>query len=605
MPAKDQSQADVDHSLILDRIYEIALEPTLLDDFINLWADADLAAQFPQSEDDKAGAFDTLFKAHLERAEAFLQLGDTSLPDLKDHLRPYEKFAAFIVNASLMVEVANPGAQAAFGVSAGDSLLSFDVPSDVQTSLVRVTQDVLRRPDCLEKLIKTENETKKGTMLFRIMRIADKPGTEPAALVVSTYIHWRESIGDVLNNAFRLTKAEQSVVRKLTEGHDVKSIAAIRGTTVGTVREQVKSIIGKMNVRSQADVVRFALILSEFSDPLKVAEMDRTANTLVSSEDWLHAQVWKPFMSIKLPDGRSMSYHDMGPSNGKPVLYSHMGSAMVRWSRAMVKLAFQHNLRIICPIRAGYGDSDNLDADSDVLDSISGDTAFLLKRLGLSKLPYAIHGSDFPFAADLIAKHPDLITEVIGIGARPCLPGGVPVEGPGRWQRFFVWTARHNPKLVQFAAKAVMMMSKRIGPEAMLHKLCKESPSDLALLKSDEIKQVLVANLELMAGPSKNAGRAFAMEYIAFHADWSHLMQSMRHVPVQIYIAEEDPTINASALGDLRYAYPWIAFEVIPDAGLALIYQEPKRLIPILADAAKRAETITCPPRAVRRQLEA
>lgn len=66
-------------------------------------------------------------------------------------------------------------------------------------------------------------------------------------------------------------------------------------------------------------------------------------------------------------------------------------------------------------------------------------------------------------------------------------------------------------------------------------------------------------------------------------------MQSMRHIPVQIFIAEEDPTIDIFALDDLRSAYPWIKFEVIPNAGLALIYQEPKKLISILAEAAKFA----------------
>jgi pimeloyl-ACP methyl ester carboxylesterase len=358
-------------------------------------------------------------------------------------------------------------------------------------------------------------------------------------------------------------------------------------------------------VRSQADVVRFALILSEFSSPSEAQRSETLLDPVAPLDDWLQAQVWKPFMSIKLPDGRIMTYHDMGPTNGNPVLYSHMGSAMVRWSRSMIQLAFQHNLRVICLIRAGYGDSDNLDVGADVLGTFSGDTAFLLNRLGISSLPYAIQGSDFAFGADLIAKYPDLITEVIGIGARPCLPGGAPVEGPGRWQRFFVWTARHNPKLVFFASKAVMMMSKRIGPEAMLQQLCKDSPADIALLKSDEIKQVLIANLELMAGPSSNAARAFAMEYIAFHEDWSHLMQSVSKVPVHIYTAQEDPTINASALDDLRKAYPWITFEVIPNAGLALMYEEPKRLIPALAQAAERATTQVKPKTNMRWAVDA
>ena len=167
---------------------------------------------------------------------------------------------------------------------------------------------------------------------------------------------------------------------------------------------------------------------------------------------------------------------------------------------------------------------------------------FLLKSLGIAQLPYAVQGSDFPFAADLISKHPEQVTELISIGGRPCLPGGLNVDGSGRWQKFFVSMARNAPHMVQFASKAVMAMSRQIGPEAMLRQLCKDSPSDLALLDTEEMKQVLVANIRMMAEKSTNAAGAFAMEYAAFQVDWSDRMMATRKIPVQIFLAEEDPT---------------------------------------------------------------
>ncbi len=590
MPTDASPRSDIDHALILDRIYEIALEPSFLEEFIHLWADADLAQQFAPGQDGRAGSFDAFFEAHLERARAFMRLEDPSLPNVEDPLRPYEAFAAFTVDTSLVVEAVNVGAQAAFAVQAGDKLASLDIPPDVRTSLMRLTRDVLRQPEHPERLLKAERETKQGTMLFRILRITKAVDQAPAALLVSTHIHWRDSVGAILKQAFQLTQAEQNVVRCLTEGQDTKSIATARGSTVGTVRGQIKSIIAKMNVRSQADVVRIALTLGEFPQTHGSVPARAPHIPTVSTGRWRQAEVWKPFKSITLPDGRTMTYHDMGPKNGNPILFSHMGSVMVRWSAAMVQAAFEHDLRVICPIRAGYGHSDALDPSANVLSSTSADTAFLLQSLGIARLPYAVHGSDFPVAADFIASQPDMVSELIGIGARPCLPNGLDAQGPGQWQRFFVWAARHNLGLARFAATAVMMMAKRIGPEAMLQKLCQESPADLALLESEDVKQVLIANLTLMAGPSTNAAQAFAMEYIAFHADWSHLMQYMRHTPARIFIAEQDPTIDVSAVSELRSAYPWMQFEIIPNAGLALIYQRHDKLIPIMADAAKHAK---------------
>lgn len=578
--AQDRDAPEINRDMIVDRIYEIALEPSSLEEFIDFWHDTDLSEKFSD--------FDKSYKAHLERGETFLQRGEIARPDLMEYLQPYDNLAAFIVVGSLIVEASNSGAQSAFGVSSGDSLDQLNLPAEMRAALIRTTQDVLNRSEPSEKFLKTELATKGGAILFRIMRIAEALEDGPAALIVSTHFHWREKTGALLGSVFQLTGAEQNVVRLLIEGQDTKSIATTRNTSEGTVRGQIKSITGKMNLRSQKDIVRLVMALGEF--PMGVAgkeAVDRATPEL--SKNWLETEVWKPFKSISLPDGRALTYHDMGPPTGDPVLFSHMGSCMARWSRSMIHLAFERNLRVICPIRAGYGHSDNLAPSADPFEAARNDTMFLLERLCIPQLPYVVQGSDFPFAADLIAKQPDIVSELIGIGGRPCLPGGLNVDGAGRWQKFFVSTARNSPHLVRFASKAVMAMCKRIGPEAMLRQLCKDSPSDLALLEREEMKQILVANIRLMAGEATNAARAFAMEYIAFQEDWSDSVMATRHIRVQIFLAEEDPTINIGSIPKLQEAYPWIEFEVVPEAGLALIYQKPEKLIPLMADAAKRA----------------
>jgi len=50
------------------------------------------------------------------------------------------------------------------------------------------------------------------------------------------------------------------------------------------------------------------------------------------SEDWLQSEARKPFETLVLPDSRWTNYHDMGPVMGNPVLYFHMGYALVRWN---------------------------------------------------------------------------------------------------------------------------------------------------------------------------------------------------------------------------------------------------------------------------------
>ncbi|MEO0385827.1 MAG: hypothetical protein AAF234_20005 [Pseudomonadota bacterium] len=103
------------------------------------------------------------------------------------------------------------------------------------------------------------------------------------------------------------------------------------------------------------------------------------------------------------------------------------------------------------------------------------------------------------------------------------------------------------------------------------------------------MKQILVANISLMAGKSTNAARAFAREYMAFQTDWSDSVMATRDMRVHIFLAEEYPTVDIGSVPKLQEAYPWMEFDVLQKAGLALLYQKPEKLIPVMAEAARRA----------------
>ncbi|MEM9784020.1 MAG: LuxR C-terminal-related transcriptional regulator [Pseudomonadota bacterium] len=574
---------------VLDRIYQVALEPSALDDLISLWCDEGLPELLADRPRGDAGSAEApgVYHRHIARAQAILGQGRTEHPSLADHLKGFDNLAAFVIGGALTVAAANAGARAAFGAQEGQPIGGLGLPDEVGAALHATVQGVLHGAPGAERLVKVDASDKGGTMLLRVLRVAGAPEGGPAALVVSTAFRLRRTVATLLDQVFGLTEAERDVVRLLVGGDDIKTIARTRGTREGTTRGQVKSIIAKMNLRSQTDIVRMAMALGAFPDVAPGEEEALRAPEL--SQRWLDAEVWKPLDRLALPDGRSMGYLDTGPASGAPVLMSHMGSCMVRWSHSMIRMAFEQDLRVIVPVRAGYGPSAALPPRTDPLAAASDDAMRLLAHLGIGPLPYLAQGTDFAFAADMIARHPGAVTALIGSGARPCLPGGEQVGGPGRWQKFFVAAARTAPHLAEFASIAVMEMSRRIGPEAMLRSLCKDSAADLALLEIGEMRQVLAANIALMSQSAGRAGQAFAREYVAFQGDWSASVRATRAIPVQLFIAEEDPTIHTEAVGDLRHAYPWMEIETVPNAGLALTYQFHRTLIPLLAKAARSA----------------
>ena len=368
-----------------------------------------MATQFKDAEGKAPREFDQSYKTHLERAQTILQRSETARPDMNEYLQPYDNLAAFVISGSLHVEASNLGALSAFGMKPGDSLDQLGLPLEMRTALIRTTRDVLRKSKNSEKLLKVELATKSGTMLFRIMRIAKMFEGGQVALVVSTHFYWRDTIADLLGSVFHLTEAEQNVVRLLVEGKNAKSIAATRDTGEGTVRGQIKSIISKMNLSSQTDIVRLVMTLGEFPKSAAGDEGTVDLTVLGLSNNCLEAQVWQPFKSIVGPDGRTLTYHDMVPFTGHPILFSPMGSCMARWPRSMIRLAYEHNLRIVCPIRAGYGQSDSLDSSTDPFETTCKDSVFLLKGLGISRLPYQPVQKRPPAASvpDLVKFTPD------------------------------------------------------------------------------------------------------------------------------------------------------------------------------------------------------
>jgi len=565
-----------DHQDMIDRLYEVALNPDALESFIENW------------QDNAQATFDADFHSHLERADQFLQIGERVTGDANAALTPYRNFAAFVLDENFHIDACNAAASEAFAIRSGQHIDQLDVSPENLAKLQSWAADMLSGASGTIASLSTVPRDAQGSMLFRFQKISGVDG-RTRVLVVSTQFRWRDTTAALLETTFDLSRAEQEITRRLTEGGDIKDIARDRGTSIETVRSQIKAIMRKLNARSQTEIVRFCMALAAVEDASSHDANKAKSTSLAISSSALEQEFWKPFGQVLLPDGRRLTYHDMGPPNGHPILVTHMGSCMVRWSRKMLRLAFLNNLRIICPIRAGFGSSDPLAPGADVLAQGCADMAYLLEQLEVLSLPFVAQGSDFPFATAFAARYPHMTSEIIAVGGKPCLPGGANIEGRGMWQRFFAAAAMHNPKLLAFASNAVMAMSRRMSAEDMLKRLCKESPSDLACLDIPDIKEALVANIDFMAQGSPNIGRAFAAEFRASQTDWSADVIRSKPLPIRVFVAQEDPTIDLSQLHLLQEAYPWIDFQVIEKAGLALMFQHYEELIPEFSRAAVNA----------------
>jgi hypothetical protein len=125
---------------------------------------------------------------------------------------------------------------------------------------------------------------------------------------------------------------------------------------------------------------------------------------------------------IVLADGRRLAYVEQGAANGRPVLMIHNVPYGVELPAAALRQAREDNLRIIAPIRPGYGTSDMLahtDTDS-LLTQVAQDHKALLDALGLPKTLVISHAGGASFALRFASLYPASTMALIGVArARP------------------------------------------------------------------------------------------------------------------------------------------------------------------------------------------
>ena len=588
----DDSKDEFSSTAIVDTLYDIALDPRSLENFIETWTDAGLDRALTRQVLNGFDKFDTVYHNHISRADTFLRRdkGSDKRAELTEALAPFESLAAFVVDRAHLIVSANNGARDSFGLSEATSLADASIPGDTYEPLVEALNKTLASAKPTQSLLKVASDDSPRPIVFQIRQLPRRdPDQGNLALVVTTKYHWNTYLGETLEEVFGLTSAEQGIVQALVEGRTAKEISAERGTSEGTVRGQIKTVLSKMNARSQSEIIRLVLTLRDVSPGQRLPSADTRPTPSLVSKTWWRDEVWKPYQTVILPDGRRLDYHVMGPATGAPILYSHMGYCLVRWHEPMVRMAYDLNLRVICPIRAGYGNSENIDPKADVRASTREDTLFLLQHLGIASLPYLTQGNDLMFAADLAAHQPDSVSEIIGLCARPPLPGDYHYSNMGIWHRFFLSTARHAPHLLRFTTKAAVAMGRRIGSMEMFRQMNKSSASDMLALEDDALFAVLKENAELMAGPQADITQAYTMEILATEAPWSDLMRATQKTKTWFVNGGDDPATDVGTISEYREAYPWIDIEVIPNAGQLMIYQHYEMLLPRIAEAANRA----------------
>ena len=554
---------------ILSHLYDVALEPACLEALIDCWE-----AHFGPTRIGPPTSADILndpvLNAHFCRAGAFLERYHAShdTGGYRSVLADIPRSAAFLCDGGPGIAAFNRPAAMAFGLREASGMADLPFEAEDIDLLRRVCHQVVSGRVEQAMTLRIHSKITGGPVIVRVGPVEGQ-GTKPLALVMSNEQVWPLGFETTIQAAFALTQAELEIVRGVTLGQALREIAEARGRSTETVRTQMRSILAKTETHSQAELVRVMLGLMD------VAMMPSEEAPVVAQGN-LDPQV---FQHLRGADGRRLEWIEFGNPSGAPLLFMHQDMGFIRWPARAERAARQRGMRVIVPVRAGYGRSElhrsavgaAPPAPEQHLDAVANDYLSVMEYLGIQRAAVLTLGADLRYAMRLAELRPGLVTGILGCAAQLPHRDGAQYARMGKWPRFILGNARHAPGIVPFAVKAAFMLARQLGKERYFEVVNGGSIADMAAFLQPEIREAILAGSEVTSSSRVSAHDAFAREALGSEQDWSGLVRHCR-VPVVLMQGDQDAQAPLATIREQIAEYPQLELKLYSDAGRLVFF---------------------------------
>lgn len=564
----DNSAGQSGQGLIVDRLYDVALDPVHYEHLVDVWADKfsldGSAGDIPPDDNDE------VVHTHAQRASVFLDRYklDQENRSWQDRLNDVERRAAFMMDGSKKVLSLNAIAKESLGLSDNALLSDFPFEDHDLQSLKDVALRIGQQAEPVSVVMRIRRTDTNRPLLVRISPV-ESDRALPVVLVVLAEIVWLPRFSDVLCETFKFTKAEADVVRHIVAGLPAAEISTARKTSLETVRSQIKSILDKAECNSQTELVRTVI---GFLDVISVSAGD-------DDNDGLSVSGSEQFETITLSDGRRYDYRVFGDTKGIDCLYMHMDYGFVVWTKAAEAAAREQGLRVIVPVRAGYGQSELPDTETDFRQRTVDDMLALLAHLNVDQFVILAQASDLRFALAMAPQVEGRLLGIIGCAAQLPLQNAAQYERMDKWQRFINWNARYAPKLLPFLVKAGFQLAQKINKERFFEQVNGGSPADMQTFSEPDIKYAILTGSDVCLSDTHIAHVAFSREVIDHEDNWYELLRDCP-IAIELYQGDQDPQSPLETVEEITGDLDHISVEIVENAGQILFFKAWPQVLP-------------------------
>ncbi len=468
-----------------------------------------------------------------------------------------EKFdtPAYVVEGSGRIKAQNHAAFQTYGISDDGSLddLPFELErGELLTNVIRASLNPQRnlQDAVLKRACSEDNET----VTISIAPSKIENGGRGVALVFIIDARWKTSAAELFKREFDLSNAEQELLVGFLDGQTTQTMAKIRQRSHTTIRTQFHSLMGKMGARTQIELLRNALSVSQFVDQIdEISELIRHPH--------------RKRVNIMRPGGRSVEVTIAGDFNGAPIIFLQNG--VVYAFESSVEQAFlDSGFCVLSQCRPGYGDTDLPNKDEEYFETFAADLFALLDQLGHQTcmlMSSNISPTFMYFASKHVSSRVTGLIQVAGCGP---ISYFYEVGSSVPWAQGVISAAQKHPAFAEFMIRTGVRAWKALGQSKFMKSQFKNVPVELEFALRPEALKESQAALDAM---TKQGFDMAAKDIRQTFSDFrSEVMAT--DIPILAIHGAVDPVFPIEAIRMFAKDFePRMKLIELPDAGFSAL----------------------------------
>jgi len=483
---------------------------------------------------------------------------------------------AALVHLNGTVSHANEAAQNECGFQSGKPIDNHIFEAGEHKSLMRDLKSLARSADnnfigmynCFSlqndrpiKLVLSKVEDMNGRVIGRIS---------------SMNVSWQENIGRQFQTTLKLTPVELEITRAVVSGQNLRELAELRGRSIGTLRNQMKRLLTKLDLSSKTELVTLYSGFSQVSRAPYYQEAPLPQTNKVETQEF----------SFERNSGVKLAYETIGDDDATPVLYFHPMIGGTAVTDEMKEEITKHNLRLIMPWRPYFKDTRDNGPSETIVERYAVDIERLLNFLNIDSCTM-FSGNEASIYGYAVAQHmPERISSMfVTAGAIP-LVSRQQFKAMAAHQRIPHFISRYMPSVMDMYVRSIMAMLDAGYDEEFITRFFQESPADQEIILSKDLKPVF---RESTTFAFMQGYKAVSNELHLSASKWGRFLEGIT-MPVSLVSGEQDSEFPISTLETFVKDRPNFTLTVIKDAGTLVTYQKPQAVFQELSHLIARTK---------------